>query len=307
MGNANIAVAQAYVADVTTDETRSKGMGAIFAAFGVGFVLGPALGGFLTSKKMLTMIGLSSMADSSLQIIGFVATSFSIIDLVLTFFMLPEPEKRSSAGEDKYGVGMSFILETLKTKRLQTSLAIFFLSTFAFANMEATIILLTQEKFHFTPVDNSILFTWIGFCICLIQGAHRQTKKYGEKKMINAGTCMLAVGLLLTPFAPNTIALYAVMALLAFGSGVNTPCNQAMLSKLAAREHLGGVLGVGQSLATLGRIVGPALGGFLFGHVGPVSPYLVGAISMSIAFALSLTLPRPDNLATSAETLKYSS
>src|SRR5579883_1717666 len=77
-GNANIAVAQAYVSDVTTDETRSKGMGAIFAAFGVGFVLGPALGGFLTSEKILSAIGLSSLAAHNLQIIGFVAAAFSL-------------------------------------------------------------------------------------------------------------------------------------------------------------------------------------------------------------------------------------
>jgi len=291
-GNANIAVAQAYVADVTTDETRSKGMGAIFAAFGVGFVLGPALGGFLASKKIWTLIGLSSMADHSLQIIGFVAASFSLIDLILTALILPEPEKRSHAGEEKYGVGLDFIGQTLANRKLQTSLAIFFISTFAFANMEATIILLTQQKFAFTPVDNSILFTWIGVCICLVQGAHRLTKKYGEKKMMNVGTCLLALGLFAVPFANTVPLLYCVMAVLAVGSGVNTPCNQAMLSKLAPKESVGGILGVGQSLATLGRIVGPALGGFLFGKLGAQVPYMVAGVSMTVAFSLSLLLPK---------------
>jgi MFS family permease len=290
-GNANIAVAQAYVSDVTTDETRSKGMGAIFAAFGVGFVLGPALGGFLTSKHLIASLGLPYFAEHSLQLIGFVAASFSLIDLVATFFMLPEPEKRSHAGEEKYGVGPAFIGQTLSNKKLQTSLAIFFLATFAFANMEATIVLLTTQKFQFTPVDNSWLFTWIGVCICLIQGAHRSTKKYGEKKMINLGTCLLTLGLFATPFAPNVPSLYAVMAVLAIGSGLNTPCNQAMLSKLAPKECVGGVLGVGQSLATLGRILGPALGGFLFGKYGQVSPYLVGGFGMILAFICSLLLP----------------
>ncbi len=190
-GNANIAVAQAYVSDVTTDESRSKGMGAIYAAFGVGFVLGPALGGFLSSKRILAYLGLSAIACHSLQLIGFVAASFSLIDLVLTAILLPEPEKRTHAGEDKYGVGPLFIWQTLLNSRLQKSLAIFLISTFAFANMEATIVLLTQQKFAFSPVDNSLLFTWIGFCICLIQGAHRLTKKYGEKKLMNVGTFLL--------------------------------------------------------------------------------------------------------------------
>jgi MFS transporter, DHA1 family, tetracycline resistance protein len=228
-----------------------------------------------------------------LQIIGFVAAFFSLLDLVLTFIYLPEPEKRSHAGEDKYGVGLSFIKQTLATEKLQSSLAIFFISTFAFANMEATIVLLTQQKFAFGPVENSLLFTWIGFCICLIQGAHRATKKYGERKMIMLGTGLLTLGLLATPFVGNVPLLYLVMAVLAFGSGVNTPCNQAMLSKLAPKESVGGVLGVGQSLSTLGRIIGPALGGALFGHVGASAPYIVGAVAMALAFALSLTLPKP--------------
>ncbi|MBS1991352.1 MAG: MFS transporter [Cyanobacteria bacterium SZAS LIN-3] len=298
-GNANIAVAQAYVADVTTDETRSKGMGAIFAAFGVGFVLGPAMGGFLTSKALMNAVGLSYFAEHSLQLIGFVAAFFSIVDLVATYFLLPEPEKRSQAGEERYGIGTDFIVQTLQTKKLQTSLAIFFLSTFAFANMEATVVLLTTQKFHFGPVENSYLFTWIGVCICLIQGAHRSTKKYGEKKMINLGTALLTIGLLLTPLAPNVPTLYAVMAVLAVGSGVNTPCNQAMLSKLAPRECVGGVLGVGQSLSTLGRILGPALGGFLFGKYGQFSPYLVGGLAMVVAFMCSLVLPSLQSDATS--------
>jgi MFS family permease len=292
MGNANIAVAQAYVSDVTTEETRSKGMGAIFAAFGVGFVLGPALGGFLTNRHVLEAMGLSFIADHSLHVIGFVAAAFSLTDLILTSFILPEPEKRSHAGEEKYGVGMSFIGQTLSTKKLQASLAIFFISTFAFANMEATIVLLTQQKFHFTPMQNSMLFTWVGVCICLIQGAHRVTKKYGEKTMIGLGTSLLSVGLLAVPFADNMPMVYTVMAVLAIGSGVNTPCNQAMLSKLAPRESVGGVLGVGQSLATLGRILGPAIGCFLFQNVGLQAPYMVGAASMALAFALSLTLPK---------------
>src|SRR6202030_114185 len=129
------------------------------------------------------------------------------------------------AGEEKYGVGPDFILQTLKNKKLQTSLAIFFLATFAFALMEATVVLLTAAKFSFSPVDNSLLFTWIGVCICLIQGAHRSTKKYGEKKMINFGTSLLTLGLFAVPFASSVPVVYAVMAVLAVGSGLNTPCN----------------------------------------------------------------------------------
>lgn len=292
MGNANIAVAQAYVSDVTDAKTRSKGMGAIYAAFGLGFVLGPAIGGILSSKKLLMAIGLTALADQGLKIIGFAAALLSLVDLVLTTFILPEPEKRTHAGEEKYGVGLDFIMQTLSNKKLQSSLAIFFISTFAFANMEATIVLLTQQRFNFTPVDNSILFTWIGVCICLIQGAHRVTAKYGERLLINIGTFLLTAGLLAIPMSSSVVSMYVVLAVLAFGSGINNPCNQAMLSKLAPAGSVGGVLGVGQSLSTLGRIIGPALGGYLFGKFGATYPYLVGGGAMAVAFALSLTLPK---------------
>ena len=115
--------------------------------------------------------------------------------------------------------------------------------------------------------------------------------------MINVGTSLLALGLFATPFAPNVPTMYAVMAVLAIGSGLNTPCNQAMLSKLAPKECVGGVLGVGQSLSTLGRILGPALGGFLFGKFGQFSPYMVGAFGMVLAFICSLVLPSLQSVA----------
>ena len=96
----------------------------------------------------------------------------------------------------------------------------------------------------------------------------------------------------MVPFTNSVPMIYCVMSVLAIGSGVNTPCNQSMLSKLAPKESIGGVLGVGQSLATLGRIVGPALGGLFFGKLGAQVPYMVAAAFMTVAFSLSLLLPK---------------
>jgi MFS transporter, DHA1 family, tetracycline resistance protein len=278
-GNANIAVAQAYVSDVTTSENRAKGMGMVGAAFGLGFVLGPAIGGFC--------------AGFGLAMVGFVAAGFSILDLILTFFLLPEPENRSKAGTERYGNGPSFYLDTIKDPKLKISLAIFLISTFAFANMETTLVLLTHDQFKFTTNMNSWMFTYIGVLIVMVQGGmiHRLSKKYGEKRLIAVGSVLVALGLLLTPATLNIVVLGLALALLAIGSGLNNPSNQSMLSKLAASDRVGGVLGVGQSLSTLGRIVGPIVGASSYQYLGYCAPYWIGAVAMVAVLVLSLKLP----------------
>lgn len=280
-GNANIAVAQAYVSDVTTPENRAKGMGLVGAAFGLGFVLGPAIGGFCVGM--------------GLQAIGFIAAGLSLLDLVLTIFMLPEPPVRSNAATERFSKDKNFYFNTINDPKLRTSLLIFFISTFAFANMEATIVMLTHKQFQFTAEQNSWMFTYIGLLIVFVQGGmiHRLTKKYGEKKLIGIGSIMVAIGLILTPITANLWVLGLALFFLAIGSGLNNPANQSMLSKLAPAERTGGVLGVGQSLSTLGRIAGPIVGGFSFQYLGMSSPYYIGAVAMVVAFILSLKLPDP--------------
>lgn len=282
-GNANIAVAQAYITDVTSLEDRAKGMGLVGAAFGLGFVIGPAIGCGLSAMGM----GLSSL--------GFVAFGFSLLDLILTAFLLPEPEKRSNAGNERFGISPKFFFDVLLNAKLKVSLAIFFISTFAFANMEATLILLTNKIFKFNDVQNMFMFLYIGILMVFVQGGliHRLNKKYGEKKLIIIGTALIAIGLVFTPISQNPVVLYIALAILALGSGINTPANQSMLSKLAPSDTAGGVLGVGQSLSTLGRIAGPIVGCFVFEKLGSQSPYMIGAAAMVIAFALGFMLPEP--------------
>lgn len=282
-GNANIAVAQAYVSDVTTLENRAKGMGLVGAAFGLGFVLGPAIGAGCVG------LGLG------LQAIGFVAAAMSILDLILTFFLLPEPPERSNAATERFSTDKNFYFNTINDPKLRTSLLIFFISTFAFANMEATIVMLTNIQFHFTPKENTLMFLYIGLLIVFVQGGmiHRLSKKYGEKKLIGVGSIMVAIGLILTPVTNNLWVLGTALFFLAIGSGLNNPANQSILSKLAPADRTGGVLGVGQSLSTLGRIAGPVVGACAFQYLGMSSPYFIGAVAMVVAFILSLKLPDP--------------
>jgi DHA1 family tetracycline resistance protein-like MFS transporter len=279
-GNANIAVAQAYVSDVTKAEDRAAGMGLIGAAFGLGFTLGPAIGG-----------GLSTFG---FQAIGFGAAACSALAFLLACFRLPEPEKRTQAGHERFSMDPNFYLKTLFDPKLSTSLLIFFLATFAFANMEATLALLAKDWYKFGKADISWLFTYVGFVMVFVQGGliRRLSKKMPEKPLISAGAVFVIAGLLCTALLHSVTGLYIAMTLLAIGTSIINPSNQSMTSKLADPEKVGGVLGVGQSLSTLGRVLGPLVGGTAFQVLGAEYPYYVGAGVMVVVLLLSFGLPR---------------
>lgn len=279
-GNANIAVAQAYISDVTTPENRAKGMGLVGAAFGLGFTLGPAIGGFLSSFGF--------------HALGYGAAAFSFIAFLLCLFALPEPQNRTNAGHERFDLKPTFYLQTLKDRSLTVSLAIFFLATFAFANMEATLALLAAQWYGFKAADISWLFTYVGFVMVMVQGGliGRLAKKYEERRLISIGAILVVAGLLCVALLHNVPGLYLAMGLLAGGSSIINPSNQSMLSRLANPASVGGVLGIGQSLSTLGRIFGPIAGGAAFEYLGPACPYYVGASVMVLVFLFSLKLPR---------------
>lgn len=280
-GNGNIAVAQAYIADVTTVENRAKGMGLVGAAFGLGFVLGPAIGG------LCSYLGAHNN-------IGYVAAAFSGTALLLAAAKLPEPENRSQAGHERFVSDPSFYFKTIADPRLRVALALFFISTFAFANMEATLVLFSERVFKFGITENSLMFTYIGLLMVFIQGGliGRLSKRLSEKSLVCAGSLLTAAGLLLIALSTSVPMLYGALALLAAGTGITTPSNQSILSKQADPARVGGALGVGQSLSTLGRILGPIAGGWFFLHLGLQTPYFLAAAVMILAFALSFLLPK---------------
>jgi MFS family permease len=287
-GNANLAVAQAYISDVTPEEFRSRGMGMIGAAFGLGFVLGPAIA------------GIAIVCGVHPNILGFIAASFSIIDLIFTGFCLPEPENRRDNALTPFSNGAGFFFRTLTNNNFGLCLLIMFISTFAFANMETTLVLLTNKYYNFSMLQNSYLFTGLGLIMALIQGGliRRIGPKFPDAVLITAGTALITVGLLLTPATHNFLVLCAGLLLMATGSGINNPSNSSLLSKLCPKEETGGVMGIGQSMSTLGRILGPVAGGYLFDAMGPGSPYWLAAVCTLIACLLSLKLPRIQKVST---------
>ena len=280
-GNANLAVAQAYIADVTPEDYRSQGMGMIGAAFGLGFVLGPAIAGIACS------FGLAP------NYLGYIAACFSVIDLIVTAMLLPEPENRQASAHNPFSLGAGFFLSTIANRKYSLCFFITFIATFAFANMETTLVLLTNQYYGFTMAQNSYLFVGLGLVMVLIQGflIRKIGKIYPDNWLVSWGTGLIALGLILTPITHNFVVLCVALIILATGSGINNPSNSSLLSKLAPADATGGVMGIGQSMSTLGRIMGPIAGGYLFDKAGAASPYWLGAAVMLVAFALSFKLP----------------
>jgi len=275
---ANIAIAQAYVADVTTPEGRAKGMGMIGAAFGLGFVFGPAVGGLLAAHSLSTP--------------GFVAAALSILNLVGAFFLLPEPAQHVAAARQRGRFEALFA--ELRKPGIRKLLVIFFVVTFAFSAMEATYAFLSQRHYGLDARHVGWVFAYIGVIVVLVQGGliGPLTRRYGEKKLLVAGAVLQALSLAALPFATGVPGLLLATAPLALGSGLTSPSLSSLLSKFSRAEDQGGTLGIGQSASALGRIFGPLTGTMSF-STWHAAPYLGGAVLMGLGAAVAATVDAP--------------
>lgn len=273
----NIAVAQAFMADITTPETRAKGMGLIGAAFGLGFILGPAIGGTLAGHEPGNLnFALPSMA----------AAGASLVAIVLTLILLKEPARERIA-EARTG-RIAELVKSLQQPNLGLLIFLFFLITFAFASMESTFALWSERQFHWGPQQNGYIFAFAGLVSAFVQGGciGPLTKRFGEVRLLIAGAVILALGLLLIPLSNGLPLLLVAMALLALGSGLGNPTLSSLISQSVDRRHQGGSLGVAQSASSLARMFGPASAGLIFVEFGRAWPFFVAAaVSLIVAIA----------------------
>ena len=281
VATANIAIAQAYVADVTTPEGRAKGMGIIGAAFGLGFVLGPAFGGLLSTW--------------SLAAPSFAAAAMAGANLVAAAVVLGEPEHRRAAAHGAGLRGLAALQDEISKPGVRGLIAIYFLSITAFSAMENTYAFLATERFGLTERNVFYLFAYIGLIVVVVQGAliGPLTRRFGEKRLLVAGLVLQGGALAALPFARGVAGLLAATAPLALGSGLASPALSALLSRLAREDDQGGTLGLGQSAAAMGRIVGPEAGTWTYSTHAPGVPYVGGALLMAAAAAIGATLRAP--------------
>ena len=274
IAGANIPAAQAYIADITTPENRARGMGLIGAAFGLGFIFGPALGGLLSRISPETPM--------------WCAAALCFANFIAAWFLLPE-SRAASASTRTLGRLEAF-RHAISKPALLIVLALYFIVTMAFAAFEATFALFTEARFGFTAASIGFLFTFIGTIIAVIQGVliGKVVTRVGERRIIPVAIAGISLSIGLLPFVWNVPTLLVALGLLAMGMGFNNPSLSSMVSKLSDEHDQGGTLGLASSLASLGRVVGPAWGGYLYDAYGMTTPYLSAAGLMFVAFLVSV-------------------
>ncbi len=275
IGGANISAAQAYIADVTTHEDRAKGMGMIGAAFGLGFVFGPFLGGFLSHYGY--------------EVPGFFAAGLSFVSMLLTLILLPESRTASttsSAGANIFN--MKQLVEMLRRPRSGVLLILFFLVTFAYANIYATFPIISNREFGFSDAMVGGLFAFMGLIGALTQGFFIRylTTRFSERALFLGGSVFTMIGLTLIPFYISAAVLLIILAVLSLGAGTTTPTSLSMISKSAGQHEQGALLGMNQSMGALARVLGPIWGGFTFQTFGHMWPFLTGGAVMFLAIVI---------------------
>ena len=292
---ATIPTAQAAVADVTAPEDRARGMGLIGAAIGLGFILGPALGGLLANLSSVLRLPLFERNPYALPCLASAALAAS--NLVAAAFFLPESlpkERRGSHIAERFS-RLDQISRGLTDARVRRLLLTYFLFMLGFTMMEATLTLFIEGRIgagdHAQLVRRvGYLFGFIGIIQVALQGGlvGRLARAFGERQLLIAGCSITALSLAAMPAATSWAGIYGCAFGLACGHGLSQPSISSLISRASPAESQGGALGISQSAASLARVLGPAMGGALFQQVAPSSPYIVAA-ALSIAAVLCAT------------------
>ncbi len=280
LGGSNIAVAQAYIADVTEKHERAKGMGLIGVAFGMGFVFGPIIGGVL-SKFGYAAPGIGSAG------LSFIAFLYALIFLKETVTDKHHPSARKSIRVFDLNAWIS----TLKIPGVGLLIVIFFIITFSMANIYGTFALLGYQVHSVSDQQIGYMFGFTGIISSLIQGGFIRllSEKISEKFLIVIGTFSMAFGLGLIPYGGNIWGLAFVLVFQAIGTGILQPTVLSMISKYSPDKEQGAILGINQSLSALARVLGPLWGGFSYEMIGYQFPFLTGGIIMLFTFLFSVS------------------
>ena len=266
---ANLSVASAYIADVSPPEKRSQSMGLIGMAFGLGFILGPAIGA--VSAKQFGLAGP-----------GWVATGFCALNLVLAIIILAE--SRKPGGEKLvHRPKLEQWRHTFQQPVVGFLIVIYFLATFCFACFETTFGLLLYDKFAYDQTKVGYLFAYCGLLAAIIQGGviGGLVKRFGEEKLIAYSLMVVGLSLAILPYISQLGWLLLGLALFAAGSGINRPPTFGLISLKTPPDEQGAALGVAQSAGSLGRIIGPIFAASVYSF-RPALPYLICAgVSMA--------------------------
>ncbi len=284
----NITVAQAYIADVTDAQNRAKGLGLIGAAFGLGFILGPAIGG--------------ALSNLGFAVPAFAAAGLAALNLIGVFMLLPEsltPERRAAlVGQRHSLISLTAMSEALMKPRVGPLLHIRFFYALASALFQTMFTLWARDRLQLTAQATAYLLAYVGLLAVIVQGGliGQLTRRFSEYRLIFWNTLIQAASLLAWAFTPSVPVLMIVMIPLAFSTGVLNVVINSAITRAVPPQEIGGTLGIAGSLESFSRVISPVAGGFLLGTAGAWAPGLVGAAIMVwvMAFARRRLILRPD-------------
>ncbi|MBN1667916.1 MAG: MFS transporter [Anaerolineales bacterium] len=284
----NISVAQAYITDVTDAQSRARGLGLLGAAFGLGFIMGPAIGGALSTWGF--------------AVPAFAAAGLAALNLLSVFFWLPESltleQRRIAQERERTRFSARALWQALNRPRVGPLLHIRFFFGLAFAMFQTVFPLFAQYRLELDARQTGFVLAYVGVLAALVQGVAigALARRFAEHKLIFASTAIMAVALLAWAFTPNVPTLLVLLLPLAFAGGtLNTVINSA-LTKAVYSEEVGGTLGLSASVESLTRVIAPSLGGYLLGSLGTWAPGVLSAVVMGwvVSFAWRRIIINPD-------------
>lgn len=294
----NLSVATAAVADVTTRAERSRAMGMVGAAFGLGLITGPTLGAITSRLNLLNEYPeLARFGINPFSVPALVALVLCLINLLWIWRRFSETLSPAARGEThtprlRNPLRAIFSLESRAVRRANL---VAFVYSVAFVAMETSLTFLAAERFGYTAWQNGLLLGFLGLCAIVTQGyiVRVLLKRHSEIRILAAGLAFSAVGLLGIGFAPFPSMLYVSLAALALGSGLVNPSTTGLISLYSDASEQGRALGIFRSLGSLSRAITPVLAGTAFWIFGSASVFVCGAIVSLAALWLSLSLPSP--------------
>lgn len=279
----NISIAQAYIADISPENERTKNLGIIFAAFGLGFIIGPIFGG------LFSQISLAAPA--------YAAGIFSLAAMIIGLFILPESlkkENRASTIKLKHLNPFKSIAGMLSRPVIGLLLIIYCIANFAFNgfNINAPVYLI--YKFHVSIIEVAVLLALVGIVMAVIQGGliGKLSQRFGDKNLLIGGLLFQAIGFILFILVSSLWMIYIVGSIISIGAALRLPTLNALLSKNVSPNEQGEVFGVSTSLFALMNVLGPLWAGLVYDQIMPNAPYWMGAILLIIALLLTTRVKR---------------
>ena len=281
----NISTAQAYIADITPPEKRARAMGLIGAAFGTGFILGPALGG------VMSVISLSAPF--------YLAAGMALVNASMVYLRLPESLAREHRATARERTNVADVFRHAQGWTFGAILVTYFFSVVGFALMTTLYALFAQHRYGYDAIHVGFIFAFIGLIGASIQGGliGRLVAAFGERRLATTGAAILAASLFSLPLTDSLATLLLASAGIAIGNSLMTPTLNALASRAAERSWQGRALGLMQSSGSLARLSGPLLAGWLltFDVPGAISrygrtPFWTSAVLIGVALLLTLTI-----------------